>query len=216
MDVQSFYCPSRRSEITSSRDSVCLLSNTWTGGGNDYGGCVGRHVPYNTGNINYGVQGPSSTTGCLPNATGPTSTGLPNGLGTESAIKQWGIFGQVNQSTTFAAICDGTSNTIATGELQRINNINPGFWALGDSHDCWPIGGDATGFSTGVYAYPAGSAAGKAANNSYIGSPGSDHANGANYGMADGSVTFLSDTIDYSTFALLGSMADGVPNISPP
>ena len=39
-------------------------------------------------------------------------------------------------------------------------------------------------------------------------------ANGANFGMADGSVRFISSTIDPSIFALMGSMADGVP-VSP-
>ena len=145
---------------------------------------------------------------------------LVNGVGTDSATKEWGIFGQVNQSTTFAAIRDGTSITIATGELQRINNINLGTWVLGDSRDGWVIGGDATGFSTGAYAANNNgtisfvSTGGKLANNWYFGSPGSDHPGGANYGMADGSVAFLQDTINYSTFALLGSMADAVPNVA--
>ena len=50
--------------------------------------------------------------------------------GTESQTKQWGIFGQVNLSTTFAGIRDGMSVTIATGEVQRINNVNPGTWSV--------------------------------------------------------------------------------------
>ncbi len=45
-------------------------------------------------------------------------------------------------------------------------------------------------------------------NNGFFGSPGSDHANGANFGLADGSVTFVSSAIDPNVFALLGSMAD--------
>ena len=47
-------------------------------------------------------------------------------------------------------------------------------------------------------------------NNGYFPSPGSEHYVGANFGMGDGSVTYLSSTIDQSVFALLGSMADGV------
>ena len=47
--------------------------------------------------------------------------------------------------------------------------------------------------------------------NGHFMSPGSDHANGANFGMADGSVQFIRMSIDPDIFALLGSMADGVP-----
>jgi prepilin-type processing-associated H-X9-DG protein len=52
-------------------------------------------------------------------------------------------------------------------------------------------------------------------NNGFFGSPGSDHSGGANFGLADGSVTFLMDSIDPNVFALLGSMADGQA-VSPP
>ena len=218
-DIKGFYCPSRRSNIRPGQDNICLLNNTFTGGGTDYGGCVGRHIAYDTSNISTttdSILGPTGS-GYMNDAALPTvgTGGLPNGVGTESQTKQWGIFGQVNQSTTFAAIRDGTSTTIATGEVQRINNMNPGTWALGDSHDGWAIGGEATGFTTGIYAVPSGGGTGKLLNNGVFESPGSDHPGGANFGMADGSVTFLGDTMDCSTFALLGSMADAVPNVSP-
>jgi hypothetical protein len=48
-------------------------------------------------------------------------------------------------------------------------------------------------------------------NNGFWGSPGSDHANGATFGMADASVHFLNTSMDPNIFALLGSMADGGP-----
>ena len=45
-------------------------------------------------------------------------------------------------------------------------------------------------------------------------SPGSEHGDGSNFGMADGSVHYFIDTMDPNIFILLGSMADGIP-ISP-
>jgi prepilin-type processing-associated H-X9-DG protein len=53
-------------------------------------------------------------------------------------------------------------------------------------------------------------------NNLHFASPGSLHSNGANFGIADGSVKFLSQTIDADTFALLGSMADYVVGVGLP
>ncbi len=45
-DVRGFYCPSRRSGIRPGQDDAMLLVAGWTGGGTDYGGCVGRHNAY--------------------------------------------------------------------------------------------------------------------------------------------------------------------------
>jgi prepilin-type processing-associated H-X9-DG protein len=141
------------------------------------------------------------------------------------------------KGTTFADIADGTSCTIMIGELQRIGGGSSGTGtqvvvraASGSnipnpvaslSHDGWALGGDATGFSTGVVCQVAGSgSAGVGSfavmNNYHFASPGSEHPNGANFGMADGSVKFLTNSMDATTFALLGSMADGVPGIEVP
>ena len=86
------------------------------------------------------------------------------------------------------------------------------------STDGWAIGGQATTFSTGVLSikprrYDAQHVTpyGKQMNNGYFCSPGSEHSGGANFGLADGSVRFINETIDANVFALLGSMADDVP-----
>lgn len=186
-----------------------MLVSTWTGGGTDYGGCVGRHPGFNS-DTNHSVLDANQA---YQQPTPPNINGIyVNGASNDTGTKRWGIFGQINQSTTFAGIRDGLSVTIAIGEVQRVPTTYSPY-----SHDGWAIGGDATGFSTGVYALngntvPTG---GKLENNLCFPSPGSEHNSGANFGMADGSVKFLSDTMDYSTFCLLGSMADAVPGIDP-
>ena len=92
------------------------------------------------------------------------------------------------------------------------------------SLDGWAWGGCATLFGTSTDPTDAGhnghyNPGGMNAVNGWnmFEDPGSDHPGGANFGMADGSVLFLAETIDStsagnaSLFCLLGSMADGQP-----
>jgi prepilin-type processing-associated H-X9-DG protein len=91
------------------------------------------------------------------------------------------------------------------------------------SKDGRVIGGPATLFTTGAMMKSDGKTVvctdlpseGRLMNNGFFGSPGSEHPGGANYGMADASVRFLSTSIDPTVFALLGSMADG-EKVAPP
>ncbi len=181
LDIAAFYCPSRRSEVT---EQQRLLNSNWTGGGNDYGGCAGSGMTFATG------------------------TGKPFDTAS-SATQRWdhgarrGIFWR-NSNTRFMAIQDGTTNTIMTGELQRLNHASD---PLQQSQDGWAVGGSATLFST----HEGWGGNLGAINNKYFESPGSRHTGGANFGMADGSVHFISETIDREIFRYLGSMADGQP-----
>jgi prepilin-type processing-associated H-X9-DG protein len=205
-DIRSFYCPTRRIAVRPSVDTQMLLIPAWTGGGTDYGGCAGRHAAF------------TLTTGYnLCDATMYYEPGFfPKPFKSEAddtPAKRWGIFGRVNVSTSFAEVKDGLFNTIATGELQRITDLTPG------SKDGWAVGGPATLFTTGAMfcrngtsvASAMSSNGGRLMNNGFFGSPGSEHPKGANFGMADGSVQFIAESIDPDIFALMGSMDDGVP-----
>jgi prepilin-type processing-associated H-X9-DG protein len=132
--------------------------------------------------------------------------------------RRWGIFGKPNIPTRFADITDGLSCTIATGELAKMPlhpaNTNTG---TSISHDGWAIGDVSTMFSAGTMELSdtATSSSGIMMNNDNMVAPASDHVTGCNFGMADGSVHFFATQCNPNVFALMGSMADGVPIVPP-
>jgi prepilin-type processing-associated H-X9-DG protein len=197
-DIPEFYCPSRRNALRP-QDKVMMQADWWPGGGTDYGGCVGRYVAYDTGDRRH----------CALDAGSPGAIVFhPGVVADDSPRARWGIFGRVNVSTKWGEIWDGLSSTIMTGELQRIVVANANYGGVNNlSHDGWAIGGDATGFTTGCQA-TVDKVRSPLLNNGLFQSPGSDHANGANFCFADGSAKFISTSIDPNVFALLGSMAD--------
>ncbi len=71
----------------------------------------------------------------------------------------------------------------------------------GTSCDGWAVGGIANLFSTDIYC------AGSGINGDFFQAPGSEHPGGVMFGMADGSVRFISEDIDAETFRDLGSKA---------
>jgi prepilin-type processing-associated H-X9-DG protein len=226
-DIKGLYCPTRRSKIREGVDSRMMLNTKWTGGGTDYGGCVGRYqgflpdadqsmtVPDAKDRLKLafvpGVDVADIGLMVAGDNSGPDATCL--------ADKGFGIFGRVNVGTTIAEVQkDGCSNTIMTGELQRITqkttagpfnaNSGPVF-----SHDGWAIGGSPTLFTTGC-PYPTDVKTNSLMSNGYFMSPGSEHSGGANFGIADGSVRFIATSINNNIVALIGSMDDRIPILS--
>ena len=105
LNIPGFYCPSRRTNVRP-EDRVMLFSG-WTSGGTDYGGCIGRADSFVDGTPALG----GSDGACAKPLVGENIF-VPSCMG---------VF-MPNQGASFSQIKDGTSNTIATAELQRLNN----------------------------------------------------------------------------------------------
>ncbi|MFO0180236.1 MAG: DUF1559 domain-containing protein, partial [bacterium] len=134
----------------------------------------------------------------------------------------YGILG-----TTLGTITDGTSNTIAIGEAEPDIRAVPEMGVIRERNepnmgrkDHWAFGGDDVDTnnqgdmsehlgSTGVRMNLLSVAPGSAAFAAYEISFGSKHTGGANFGFADGSVRFLSQQIDQTTYSAYGSRNGG-------
>jgi prepilin-type processing-associated H-X9-DG protein len=126
-----------------------------------------------------------------------------------------------------AAILDGTSNTIAIGEAESDSRVIPEMGVIKEKNranfgrkDHWPFGGDdvdttdqgdmsehlgSTGVGMNLKPVPPGTPEFAAYELSF----GSRHVGGANFGLVDGSVKFLTQSIDAAIYSALGTRDGG-------
>ncbi len=129
--------------------------------------------------------------------------------------------------TNFAGISDGSSNTIAIGEAEPDLRVVADMGIVRENNtanfgrkDHWPFGGDdvdttnqgdmsehlgSTGVKMNLPPVPQGTPEFAA----YEFSFGSRHTGGANFGYGDGSIRFLSQSVDPLVYSALGSRNGG-------
>jgi len=113
-----------------------------------------------------------------------------------------GVFPDVNQVVRLSHVTDGTSRTILAGERPADPEAYWGWWAAGR-------GVDDHGLADYVLDVSEGLCEGDLASDADLLHFWSAHPGGAHFAMCDGSVRFLTYSIDPSTFLALGSRHAG-------
>jgi len=189
-DISGYLCPTRPYSKHTNLTMGFKSLPKWGGGYNDYGGCYGAgNLALNTS----GVAGDRT----MYFGTNPTSA--MGSLGDNGGT----FFG--NSNTSYTSLFDGSSNTIVIGEVQRLNS---GTLGPATSFDGWAIGGLPTLFSTFDTAVQTKAGI----NGLQRETAGSDHTGGAHFGLADGSVRFLSENMDLKIYSGLGTIGEGEIN----
>jgi hypothetical protein len=164
------------------------MFQNWGGGFTDYGGCFGA------GNLAGNTAG---TNGNRTMYYGTNPTSAMGALGDNVGM----FYG--NSSIRTSDIRDGTSSTIMIGEVQRLN----GGTQTTTSIDGWAVGGMPTLFSTFESStLPTSVQSRGGINGLQRETAGSDHRGGAHFGMADGTVRFLSENMDMPLYTALGTI----------
>jgi prepilin-type N-terminal cleavage/methylation domain-containing protein/prepilin-type processing-associated H-X9-DG protein len=123
-----------------------------------------------------------------------------------------------NSNVRLTDIIDGTSNTFLIGEskYQQVwglgyGNSFGGTWASGWYPSGGPLNQNLAVCINGINSSTVDPASGAATHEIYTNTFGSRHNGGCQFALADGSVQFVSQNIDISTFRSLGQRSDGLP-----
>ena len=195
-DISIFYCPSRRQGIRAGDVDSEIIFDGMTRGGTDYGASAGgSDSAFNFPPWEHPITGPHW------HKPGNIGIFLPNDGG------------EINAPNELHKILDGTSHTILTGELQRLNGPSMTQTSL----DGWAVGGISTTFDLATSfnsPIPRGGSGFEedtiGINGGHYQGPGSEHPGGAQFGMADGGVRFISENINNLVAERMATAVEGV------
>jgi len=197
--VKTFYCPSRRKAMIPGFSFALRIDPNQTEGGNDYAGCAGSGILFDIASRSTFYLTPAE----LANLNSQTQNGQVPFQVYQLSNNQ-GVFGP-NSATNFAAISDGTSQTILVAEAERFGGTTPTYrQAPGDTRrvpsDGWVWGGPATLFST---ARPPNK-------KEFFEAAGGPHDGIVQIALADGSARAVTREISLRIWQRIGNMAGGV------
>lgn len=126
------------------------------------------------------------------------------------AVRIRGAFGH-NGGARMGDISDGTSNTILVGEVTR-KKVSTSYMPVWGAARHVGLCGRAPANSPGTYAINAdyvNSTTGVRYSDPYAWTFSSEHTGGAHFVLGDGSVRFISETMNYDQFCYLNYISDG-------
>jgi prepilin-type N-terminal cleavage/methylation domain-containing protein/prepilin-type processing-associated H-X9-DG protein len=186
--------------------------NLLSGNGSEvFGGKTNASTHY------YGVMGPSSRADPSLNTIGATTYSYRVGSSTSNGAWAWnGMLTQyrdspgsisTNYTVRLTDATDGLSNTLMVGENSRsLPSTNP---ATLNHYRSWVRGNNGGSGTTKNVTFPINSTFYNGTDNFNDIGFGSNHSGGCNFGLGDGSVRFIKQSIDLSIYKAMASMNGG-------
>jgi prepilin-type N-terminal cleavage/methylation domain-containing protein len=162
----------------------------------------------------YGVMGPGGLTNPSTSTIGTTTYSYT--VGSPASNGAWSAHGilshyqdtagsvSTKRQVRMGDVTDGTSNTLMIGEIAKILPAG-----VANQYRSWTRGNSGGSGSCKNVTYPMNSTFYNGSNNFNDISFYSEHTGGCQFGLADGSVKFLSKTIDLAIYKGLASMNSG-------